>query len=145
VTATQADYDRALAGLGDCRWQHVLVIADAAEDQGDQALADGWRWLADNRRWPTPEFGLDDPARARREFYSVFGWRGSRRPAWKGDTLRLGENFLPHAVCLRLRKQAKAIEEDDALRWPETVLENLGMAARAVGQWLARGGTAAEQ
>jgi hypothetical protein len=57
---------------------------------------------------------------------------------WKGDALRLGEDFLPHAVCLRLRKVARAIEENDALVWPETAVENLEFAARAVGQRLAR-------
>jgi hypothetical protein len=43
------DHDMLLAGLADCRWNYMRGLGDAAEDE-ERAL--GWRWLADNRRWP---------------------------------------------------------------------------------------------
>jgi hypothetical protein len=50
------DYKRLLEGLGTCRWEAMRVLADAAEDAGDAPLAAGWRWLADNQRWPNENY-----------------------------------------------------------------------------------------
>jgi hypothetical protein len=45
-------HEMLLDGLPDIRWNYLRGLADAAEDEGDDLLALGWRWLADNRRWP---------------------------------------------------------------------------------------------
>jgi hypothetical protein len=46
------DYQALLRGPESCRWDYMRLLADAAEDQGREVLAVGWRWLADNRKWP---------------------------------------------------------------------------------------------
>jgi hypothetical protein len=50
--SAMTDYQALLRGLESCRWAYMQGLADAAEDQGEEALAAGWRWLADNRKWP---------------------------------------------------------------------------------------------
>ena len=87
--ATQTDYDRMLAGLQDCRWRQMRVIADAADDAGDQQLATGWRWLADNRRWAC-EGGVPD------EGLTYYLWNRSAGPA---------EDALPPPIWRLARRQ----------------------------------------
>jgi hypothetical protein len=41
-----------LDGLDNCRWNYLRGLADAAEDEGTPDLARGWRWMADQRKWP---------------------------------------------------------------------------------------------
>ena len=50
---SDSDRQRLLAGLEDCRWQQMRVLADFEEEHGNAVLAMGWRWLAANKRWPT--------------------------------------------------------------------------------------------
>jgi hypothetical protein len=71
MSEARAAYERLLAGLESCRWDHMRVLADAAEEQGNEALALGWRWLADNRKWPD-EYG------------------------WSGGTVGYWSSFAPH-------------------------------------------------
>jgi hypothetical protein len=50
--AGMSDEDTLLAGLEECRWQHLRLLADEAEERGDVVMALGWRWLAEHRKWP---------------------------------------------------------------------------------------------
>jgi hypothetical protein len=56
----------------------MRILADAAEDEGNPTLAAGWRWLADNRRWPLrtrnlPNRGVTKP-RHRGVYYLWSTW-----------------------------------------------------------------------
>jgi hypothetical protein len=65
-------YGCLLDGLENCRWGQMVVLADAAEEKGDAALAAGWRWLADNRKWPDEEAWAENWG----EYWAVFYRQG---------------------------------------------------------------------
>jgi hypothetical protein len=44
--------DILLQQLEDCRWQALRELADEAEERGEADLAAGYRWLAENKKWP---------------------------------------------------------------------------------------------
>ncbi len=41
-----------LCDIDDTQWLLLARLADEALERGDRVWAQGWRWLADNRRWP---------------------------------------------------------------------------------------------
>jgi hypothetical protein len=108
------DYERLLAGLGTFRWDYLRVLADAAEEAGEPKLAAGWRWLADNRKWPNEmgEVGL--------------AWRCTWRARTDDPPF-----VLPWGMF-------QALDGMSTYTHLKSVPEALEHAARAAGKWLAR-------
>jgi hypothetical protein len=143
--STATDYGKLLVGLDSCRWEQMRVLADAAEDNGDPVLAAGWRWLADNRKWP----GADALGEG-----ETFYWRAVRHE----DQSSYGPDVLPWGAFQRLPVRATnprartalllkymarpdpEAPEDFYNAVPLCLPEALEMTARAVGEWLAEGG-----
>ncbi len=48
-----ATRDKLLAEFTTYRWFIMRQLADEAEERGATAEAKGWRWLAENERWPS--------------------------------------------------------------------------------------------
>lgn len=46
------DRERLLASLDEDRFQTLLLLSDACQDEGRELEALAWKWLARNRRWP---------------------------------------------------------------------------------------------
>lgn len=44
--------DALLEELVNARWEIMKALADAAEEDGEQEMALGWRWMAENKKWP---------------------------------------------------------------------------------------------
>jgi hypothetical protein len=143
------DYERVLDRLDTCRWDHMRVIADAAEEEGDPVEAAGWRWLADHGRWPSEEtayFGKRE-GRSQGETTST-GWKASYAAAfnhpsgWERDGYGAPCNHLPRPVVRLVKEIVKELKEkeltgrryDPGDRLPSPVW--LAAAARAVGEWL---------
>jgi hypothetical protein len=122
TTSQTTEYGRLLGGLDDCRWDHMRVLADAAEEAGDAELAAGWRWLAGNQQWPNDIVTDND---------HFFFWdnRGRKEEWKKGE-----KSMLPPAVfrCL------PAANRDKDSAYYESMAEALEAAARAAGEHLAR-------
>ena len=116
--STQADYDRVLAGLDACRWRQMRIIADAAEDAGEHLLAAGWRWLADNRKWPEWRPGGGP------------GGQYTWTPAEDFGDKTARESHLPAAVVWRRGGPPRF----------GPLTELLHASARAIGEWLAAAG-----
>jgi hypothetical protein len=103
-----AEFRRMLTGLQTVQWDEMKVLGDIVEEGGDPVAARGWRWLAENRKWPSRMPG--------RGFYWGIGSYTSCLPA--------GAHYgLP-----------KEHSEDHDLTF-EKALE---YAAAAVGAWLQR-------
>lgn len=51
--------ERLLDQLRECRWQAMRELADEAEERGDEVMALGWRWLANNKKWPYVQIDED--------------------------------------------------------------------------------------
>jgi hypothetical protein len=127
----QSQYARLLAALEDSRWTHMRILADAAEDEGNATLAAGWRWLADNKRWPRVNY-----LRRQQSHYShYYEWE-----AVVGDDAYIDEG---HALHVRFR--------DLIGRLPNYSFQHIGCefcitrfvrlplleaAALAAGEWL---------
>jgi hypothetical protein len=119
-----------LGGLETCRWDYMRMLAVAAEDEGKQALALGWRWLADNRKWP----------RSLKYGYHAFG--PSATPLTK-----MPEHCLPfrlYRVAVRAGEDSGTGFEDDdddillESRSRDAFLAFLCTIAAAVGECLLR-------
>jgi hypothetical protein len=128
--ATQTDYERTLAALEDCRWSQMRIIADAAEEAGDDQLARGWRWLADNRKWP--EENPPGPSGA-----WSFSWynRPLGRPGRPPGPERQDE--LPREVYGGLTVNSKRAGKGSMLTYCQPLRVALEAAARAASEWLA--------
>lgn len=113
-------YEMLLDGLPNIRRNYMRGLADAAEDQGNHPLAKGWRWLADNRRWPA---GMK------------WGRYGFRMRC--GPLRQMAEYGLPPAIyraAVRVAEAAGVGYEDGALRCQQSRLpEFLAAVAAAVG------------
>lgn len=110
--------NRLLQELDDCRWFAMRQLADECEERGEVDEALGWRWLAENRRWPYPD----------RKNYRFLGYP-EKNPGYrsrpKGDPSR-----LPDSVIAKMKKRSHASEA-----WL------LALAAKAVGGWLREAGS----
>ncbi len=49
-----------LEQLNSGQWLLLQVLADLEEEQGDAVRAGGWRWLAEQRRWPLEITRVED-------------------------------------------------------------------------------------
>jgi hypothetical protein len=107
---TTTEYGRLLAALATCRWDHMRVLADAAEDAGDPELAAGWRWLATRRKWPND-----------------YGWRHSWFLTAPRECVSRDDDRLPDSDAYDDPPRDGFVLVTDALEW----------GARAVGRWLA--------
>lgn len=110
------EHDRLLDGLAR-PWDTMLLLADAAEEGGDEELALGWRWLAENGRWPIVSCNA-----------KPFIWCGDSRPfstfgkeyhnAWAlpDEVLGTTKDFerLPDALLWAARAVGKALAEAPA-------------------------------
>jgi hypothetical protein len=124
--SAMTDYQALLRGLESCRWDYMRLLADAAEDQGEEALAAGWRWLADNRKWP---MSLK---------YGRYAFGLSAAP------LRImPEHRLPVRLYEAAVRAAEASEtgcEDEGTLESRSLLGFLGTVARTVGECLLTAG-----
>jgi hypothetical protein len=126
---TQTQYARLLASLEDCRWTHMRILADAAEEEGNATLAAGWRWLADNTKWPRKNTtGRNYPD-------THYEWE---------STLNVYSGSVEYAIChslFCLLRGCKGIyyrsPNSSTLRC-KTRLALLQLTAQAAGEWLAR-------
>jgi hypothetical protein len=64
-------------------------LADEAEERGEQYLAEAWRWMRDNRKWPSPRHAPQDKAGQR----SLWGWNFRGQSMKK--SLHYGHSTLP--------------------------------------------------
>ncbi len=139
------DYKRMRAALDSCQWDHMRMLADAAEDCGDMTLAKGWRWLADNKRWPDHaniwETSLP-PTHRRRQQVVFLGWRFLRELHAGAPLLlkRLPSDWLPFDLLVRLND----LYRDGGESWGGRVDDDspllgvvLDITAECVGDWLA--------
>jgi hypothetical protein len=126
--ATPFDYARTLTALEECRWQQMQVIADAAEEGGDGQLAAGWRWLADNRKWPEEMRG---PSRDLWPLWYCGEYEEAPHESYM-DALPEGAFYLLPA---RVRYDFHAMRRYKAMA-PLPTSGALAEAARAVGLWL---------
>src|SRR5262245_7627860 len=104
--------EKLLLELTACRWHAMKLLADESEERGETDLAAGWRWMADNERWP-------ETARSLRQ----------RTWTWRLDLanpteVNQSEGVLPfdprrHGGQLTSRDLAKLLE----------------LTARAAGRW----------
>lgn len=109
--------NRLLQELDDCRWFAMRQLADECEERGDVDEALGWRWLADNKRWPKPD----------RKNYRLLGY-DPKCPVY-GNRPRQDPHRLPDAALSRMKKKSHKLEA-----------HLLALAAKAVGDWLKNGG-----
>lgn len=86
----------------------LKALADAAEEEGENDLSVGYRWLAENNKWP--EYISDDEPPGYR-------WWGAGRDNWGSD--------LPHHTMVGPETRP-------------TLSESLRVAAYCVGKWLSR-------
>lgn len=107
-----AEMDKLLKTLDECRWFHMNLIADKAEEEGDEELAAGWRWLAENRSWPTFRIEHPTPSQERKGFKPIVQW------FWAGVDCPSSVPFI-------------------SARTFDTELKALQEAAREIGKWLA--------
>ena len=79
------DYERLLAGLPGApegeRRGLMRLLADAADGARLPNRAAGWRWLADNHRWPRE---CEWPQGSDLVGWARFGW-GASLPGWGAD------------------------------------------------------------
>lgn len=59
-----------LQELVSARSHLMSQLADEAEEAGEESVAKAWRWLRDNRKWPTPRSTRHDKAFTK----SAWGW-----------------------------------------------------------------------
>jgi hypothetical protein len=118
-TQARTDYEQVLAGLDHCQWDHLQVVADAAEDLGDGRSAAGWRWLAKHRLWPLERRG-------------VWGWCA---PNGLPRTLPRSATLPPEVLARLPRPQSEY--RGGPFKWFATASDALEAMAAAVGEWLA--------
>jgi hypothetical protein len=85
---------RLLGELDEYRWFVMNQLADLADDEGNATLARGWRWLANNRKWPAHHG--KGPGGGGEPFYYAFAEPDS---PWQADE-ELSEHELPGDVDL---------------------------------------------
>jgi hypothetical protein len=125
MTTQQTGYERLLAGLEDCRWEYMRLLADAAEGACWPNQALGWRWLAEERKWPRVHEGEAQWFRMARNS-PTDAPLPHHLPAGAFTTLRRagvnsGAPVSPFMACF------------------DTVAGALLAAARAAGAWLRAG------
>jgi hypothetical protein len=125
-TETRSNYQRLLEGV-DSRWDTMRVVADAAEEDGQNDVATGLRWLAEHKKWSLTQI-IDG------ETYHTWS-----REEKDGEH---GEHYLPPGVLGRIHKYWPGYDPDDdedgmassvTCHNPHTLLE---AAAKAVSEWL---------
>lgn len=95
--------ERLLGELDGCRWLLLRALADDADERGQDTLAAGWRWLAENRYWPSGTHTLG----------GAYKWKGA------GYNYDRDEGRLRKAVLYRL----------EALFWSRVDHADLAVAA----------------
>lgn len=112
------DRERMLKELETIRWDYLQKIADTYEDEGDEIMVLGYRWLAIHKRWPKNHW-----KRGYTWFYSSVTEEESGRGF---------DHFLPREVCELLPRWGKP----NFHRWTKTEITCLEAAAKALGTWL---------
>jgi hypothetical protein len=137
------DYERLLAGLPGApegeRRGLMRLLADAADGARLPNRAAGWRWLADNHRWPRE---CEWPQGSDLVGWARFGWSRFGRD-WSDlspDDLRSAglSAHLPVGAYRRLPRSALALPVTHVKAFG-SVTEALEQAARAAGAWLRAG------
>lgn len=108
------DRERMLRDLDTCLWDTMRALADEAEESGDDRLARGWRWLAENGRFPEKNDG---------------GWFWASSVMGVGDHIPVRPDAIPYHAHQYLQG-----------RWSHSLSSALLAAAHAVGEWLAAEG-----
>jgi hypothetical protein len=140
---TRTEYGRLLSGLrrarkGDRR-THMMLLADAALDRGDHDLAAGWRWLAENGKWPLAM----NRSGGWYEGYGVWGAApfGGNEHVPARNTKPPTPHVLPAGLLRKLRRR---VTGDGRKRLP-SFPEAMDATARLVGEWYTRGGAETER
>jgi hypothetical protein len=102
----------------------MYALADLAEEEGDPELANGWRWLADNQRFPSyRRWFPEDHLRGLEDGYE---WRDGGRDFPLGVS-----DFDPY--------DRDADNVTIHMRW-DSISALLEHTAGVLGRWLAAGG-----
>jgi hypothetical protein len=123
----------------------MRILADAAEDEGNTTLASGWRWLADNKKWPSQVHAR--PSNTSRKAVWGFHWIGIRRKSAELiDEAALinapSRDYLPSELIECLRKcELVSTRLTGSGGWLHLLCESEGtllkLTAQAAGEWLA--------
>jgi len=141
----QSHYERLLAGLGDCRWTHMRILADAAEEEGNPTLAAGWRWLAEHKYWPDQIAHWMGTPRKLTICFRWSVWDSNPRASFNIEAVlsRHGNiTSLPMPVLRLVKSPLVKIVERENDFYPlsllcESPITLLELTAKAAGEWLA--------
>jgi hypothetical protein len=120
---------RLIGELADIHFSTMRLIADTCEEMGQSEEAAGWRWLADNKRWPS--------SRSRRGHPVLYGFSFRRDEDFFDFGTKLNgvrikskyEHELPNSIYHRFYTWERKLEE--------SIDQVLRTTAVAVGKWLA--------
>ncbi len=111
------DRERMLKDLDQYRWALMLQLADEAEDSEKLLMANGWRWLANNERWPDNRID------------HKYGW------TFKQYINRANLDLKTHRATRHTLPDALLNQEIKLYPIPNLPLL-MSRTARAVGSWL---------
>jgi hypothetical protein len=141
----QTQYARLLAGLEDARWNHMRILADAAEEEGNLTLAAGWRWLAEHQYWPEQTADWMGAPRKLTKCFKWSAWDSHARTNINIDVLlsRHGNTISLPMPVLRLVKSplVELVKRENDFYQLSMLCESpitlLELTAQAAGEWLA--------
>lgn len=108
-----------LGELEEYRWHLMRLLADEAEENGQEEESLGWRYMADKRRYPVNDLN---------SYGWTFAWTHIpddlvRSLTWRHFLPKKCQPFFPNRI--RERREAQLHEQNHLL-----------MSARAIGKWL---------
>lgn len=123
-------YEKLLRAAATCQRDALLVLADCCEEEGRAEAAAGYRWMAENNKWPglRSAFHTPDPA-------AGYGWFFPE----DGEYVVDDDDLHPDVEDFLGGDRAEGEHGgDNGYRLFLTREEALEAGAKGVGAWLAR-------